>query len=96
MPAIPSEEEWLEQTAKARAEAEAELDAVESSPKDAPIHPILQLQGPFEESISESTAEMHNDWQVDMDAQTRRDQVLTAPKYERLCGRRWKQRPSER
>jgi hypothetical protein len=95
MPAIPSEEEWLEQTTKAREEAE-QLQATESWPSNAPVHPIAQLQGPFEESIAESTDERHNDWQVYLDAETRRDHILTAPKYERLCGRRWKQRPSEK
>ncbi|OKL55634.1 hypothetical protein UA08_09105 [Talaromyces atroroseus] len=84
MPAIPSEEEWLEQTAKARKEAE-KLEAAEQWPSDAPVHPIAQLQGPFEESITESTDVAHNNWQVYLDAETRRDQVLTAPRYERLC-----------
>ena len=76
MPAIPSEEEWLEQTAKAREEADQQQqleEALEPGSHDAPTHPIAQLQGPFEESIAESTNDSHDDWQVYLDAETRRD-----------------------
>lgn len=95
MPAIPSEEEWLERTAKAQEEAE-KLQMTEPLPNDTPVHPIAQLQGPFEESIAEATYGAQSNWQVYIDAQSRRDQILTAPVYERLCGRRWRQRPNEK
>jgi hypothetical protein len=95
MPAASSEEEWWEAMAKARQEA----DQAESTDLEAdhpPIHPVRQLQGPFEESIVESSAEAQNDGLVDMDAQSRRDQLLTGQEYERLCGRRWRQKAGER
>lgn len=95
MPLIPSEEEWLEQTAKAQQEVE-EIQPEDQLLNDAPVHPIPQLQGPFEESIADSTVASHNNWQVFIDAHARRNQVLTASVYERLCGRRWRQRPNEK
>ncbi|EED23594.1 conserved hypothetical protein [Talaromyces stipitatus ATCC 10500] len=95
MPVIPSEEEWLEQTARAQQKIqETQID--DPLLNDAPTHPIAQLQGPFEESIAESTVGSHNNWQVFIDAHARRNQVLTASVYERLCGRRWRQRPNEK
>lgn len=33
---------------------------------------------------------------MDIDARTRRNEVLSDQPYERLCGRRWRQRPGER
>lgn len=95
MPLIPGEEEWLKQTAKAQQEVEASRTK-EALVNDAPVHPISQLQGPFEESIVESTVGPLTNWQVYIDAHARRNQVLTAPVYERLCGRRWRQRPNEK
>lgn len=61
-----------------------------------PAHPISQLQGPFEESIVETKDESSNEWVVDLDAQSRRRDLLENDKYERLCGRKWRQRESER
>lgn len=58
------------------------------------IHPIPQLQGPFEESISETrhTAQLYS---VELGAQKRRRDLLETSKYERLCGRKWRQRAGE-
>ena len=67
--------------------------------KDAsrvPIHPIPQLQGPFEESIVEATESTESDRFVRLDAQSRRRDLLESIEYERLCGRKWRQRPGER
>ncbi|OJJ43313.1 hypothetical protein ASPZODRAFT_154761 [Penicilliopsis zonata CBS 506.65] len=61
----------------------------------SPAHPIPQLQGPFEESMVESGL-AQKDWVVDIDAQTRRKDLLERPQYERLCGRKWRQRAEER
>lgn len=61
-----------------------------------PVHPIPQLQGPFEESIIESNNGTEYEWIVGIDAQTRRRDLLENAKYERLCGRRWRQRAGER
>ncbi|KAL4960937.1 uncharacterized protein BDV14DRAFT_134398 [Aspergillus stella-maris] len=62
----------------------------------SPKHPIAQLQGAFEESIYETLQGDHGDWVVDLDAQTRRRDLLENPRYERLCGRKWRQRVDER
>ncbi|KAJ9480988.1 hypothetical protein VN97_g12523 [Penicillium thymicola] len=61
-----------------------------------PSHPITQLQGAFEESIVESTDGSLTKWVVDIDAQTRRRDLLENDEYERLCGRKWRQRASEK
>ncbi|QQK45537.1 Disheveled-associated activator of morphogenesis 2 [Penicillium digitatum] len=61
-----------------------------------PSHPIPQLQGPFEESIVETTDGSATNWVVDIDAQTRRRDLLKNEEYERLCGRKWRQRASEK
>ncbi|PYI29405.1 hypothetical protein BP00DRAFT_348782 [Aspergillus indologenus CBS 114.80] len=47
------------------------------------LHPIPELQGPFEESIAETrhTAQWDS---VELDAQTRRRDLLETPQYERL------------
>ncbi|KAL4885372.1 hypothetical protein BJY04DRAFT_214701 [Aspergillus karnatakaensis] len=59
-------------------------------------HPIPQLQGAFEESIYEASQGADRDWIVDLDAQSRRRELLENPQYERLCGRKWRQRTDER
>lgn len=61
-----------------------------------PQHPIAQLQGPFEESILEADEEGGDQWVVELDAQARRRDLLEKSEYERLCGRKWRQRPGER
>lgn len=63
---------------------------------DSPVHPISELQGPFDESIWESVQQTEKEWVVDVDAQARRRSLLEDVEYERLCGRRWRQRPGER
>jgi hypothetical protein len=62
----------------------------------SPEHPIPQLQGAFEESIYETLQGADRDWVVDLDAQARRKDLLEKPQYERLCGRKWRQRTGER
>ncbi|KAF7526476.1 hypothetical protein PCG10_004172 [Penicillium crustosum] len=61
-----------------------------------PSHPITQLQGAFEESIVETTDGSLTKWVVNIDAQTRRRDLLENDEYERLCGRKWRQRASEK
>lgn len=63
---------------------------------DSPAHPISQLQGPFDESIVEAIGGTENEWTVELDAQSRRRDLLENANYERLCGRRWRQRRGER
>jgi hypothetical protein len=70
--------------------------AYSSSVHESPVHPLPLLQGPFEESIAEAADGTWGQWEVVIDAQSRRDQILTLSKYERLCGRRWRQKPNEK
>ncbi|KAF9887584.1 hypothetical protein FE257_009796 [Aspergillus nanangensis] len=55
-----------------------------------------QLQGPFEESILDTLKYVANKCVVDLDAQSRRRDLLEGSEYVRLCGRKWKQRHGER
>lgn len=71
-------------------------DTVGAQPASYPTHPIAQLQGPFEESILEVNDSSVIECVVDIDAQTRRRDLLENDEYERLCGRKWRQRASER
>jgi hypothetical protein len=61
-----------------------------------PVHPISQLQGPFEESIIEAIEGTQSGWIVDLNVQSWRRDLLENPRYERLCGRKWRQWPGER
>lgn len=67
-----------------------------SSASASPVHPISQLQGPFEESIAEAVPGLASQWVVEIDAQTRRRDLLENDEYERLCGRKWRQRATEK
>lgn len=67
-----------------------------SSGSSSPVHPISQLQGPFEESIAEAVPDLASEWIVELDAQTRRRDLLENDEYERLCGRKWRQRETEK
>lgn len=62
---------------------------------DPPVHPVPQLQGPFEESMLESTYD-----DLDTDAYTdpvvRRNILLEAPTYQRVVAGRWKQKSGEK
>lgn len=71
-------------------------EMVGTQPPPYPTHPIAQLQGPFEESILEVNDSSVTECVVDIDAQTRRRDLLENDEYERLCGRKWRQRTSER
>ncbi|GAB1217557.1 hypothetical protein ATERTT37_006796 [Aspergillus terreus] len=46
--------------------------------KRVPVHPIPQLQGPFEESILEALEDAKEEWEVDLDAQYHPFWKLTA------------------
>ncbi|KAJ5894446.1 hypothetical protein N7495_006137 [Penicillium taxi] len=60
-----------------------------------PVHPLPQLQDPFEESILETNEALASQWLVNINAQTRRRDLLENDEYERLCGRKWRQRAAE-
>ncbi|PLN76514.1 hypothetical protein BDW42DRAFT_19711 [Aspergillus taichungensis] len=60
------------------------------------IHPIPELQGPFDESILEVVGGAGSRRVVNIDAQTRRRNLLESAEYERLCGRKWPQRAGGR
>ena len=68
----------------------------ENETSSFPSHPIAALQGPFHESILEASHKSANEWAVEIDAQTRRRDLLENDEYERLCGRKWRQRDSEK
>lgn len=72
------------------------VSTMETQRSQFPRHPIAQLQGPFEESILEANEEGGGKWVVELDAQSRRRDLLEKSEYERLCGRKWRQRPGER
>lgn len=61
----------------------------------APMHPVPQLQGPFEESMTESVGDTV-DPAIKPDPVARRAMLLERPVYERVCAGRWKQRPGEK
>lgn len=68
----------------------------DESANSCPVHPIPQLQAPFEESIRETNEGTEADWVVDINAQSRRRDLLENDDYERICGRKWRQRSTER
>lgn len=59
-----------------------------------PAHPVPSLQGPFEESMIESVDDA--DFDIPIDAVTRRTVLLESPTYERIIAGRWKQKPGEK
>lgn len=61
-----------------------------------PIHPIPQLQGAFEESILEASDKSASKRNIEIDAQTRRRDLLENDEYERICGRKWRQEGREK
>lgn len=65
------------------------------NPAALPVHPVPQLQGPFEESILEAMTQTDNR-QDKLDPLTRRRRLLEGEKYERICAGRWKQRRGEK
>jgi hypothetical protein len=81
--------------AKHSSQSTAQGDITAVSATAPPIHPVPQLQGPFEESILESMND-RNDRQEKVDSITRRKQLLERERYERTCAGRWKQRPGEK
>ncbi|KAJ5929336.1 hypothetical protein N7454_007184 [Penicillium verhagenii] len=76
--------------------SEESTDGAEDDLNPSPEHPIEQLQGPFEESIRETNHKSASQWVVNIDTQSRRRDLLENDEYERLCGRKWRQRASER
>ncbi|KAN0072513.1 hypothetical protein V8E54_009442 [Elaphomyces granulatus] len=94
MVTIPSEPEWLAAMAQARQEIEG-VKAMEK-PSQPPVHPVPVLQGPFEESIIESDNRPQDEGLMEMDAQSRRDQLLQNKEYIRMCGGTWRQMSHER
>ena len=92
---VPEEEEWLAAMERARQEAER-METEDMTIFVPPAHPVPTLQAPFEESIEESNQNLTAATTVNIDARTRRNDLLTDENYERLCGRKWRQRPEEK
>lgn len=63
---------------------------------DAPIHPVKTLQGSFEESIVESADDHDGSDSVNGSAESRRQTLLEAKKYDESWQTRWKQRATAR
>lgn len=61
-----------------------------------PLHPVPQLQGPFDESMLESLNESPSNQSDKEDAVWRRNQLLESERYERTIAGRWKQRAGEK
>lgn len=94
--ASPPENRELQATTPAAEQDDDPTQSEKKPCKRSPVHPIPQLQGPFEESISEATQKKDTQWIVHLDAQSRRKELLENAEYERLCGRKWRQRAGER
>lgn len=64
---------------------------------EPPMHPVLSLQGPFEESIIESTRESEvNKALAGTNAERRRQELLDAQQYDDSWTTRWRQRTKAR
>ncbi|KAF7155028.1 hypothetical protein CNMCM5623_005236 [Aspergillus felis] len=67
--------------------AEEDNDPTQSDEKPgsrSPVHPIPQLQSPFEESIFEASQKPETQWIVNLDAQSRRKELLENDEYHPL------------
>lgn len=92
---IPEENESmllrLEQTAQ-----KVDDDVSSMTSFRPPLHPVPQLQGPFDESMQESLIEQSTNPSDKDSAASRRAQLLESDHYERTIAGRWKQRPGEK
>lgn len=68
----PISEPHKQRAASVGAEEKHPCKPEEEKQVDSPVHPVPQLQGPFDESILEAVQGMDKEWMVDLDAQTRR------------------------
>ena len=59
-------------------------------------HPIRELQGPLEESITEAQDDSLHEPLLLLDPRSRRNQLLGADVYERICAGKWRQRKDEK
>lgn len=71
---------------------ESFVDPTEHRPK----HPLVQLQGPFEESLMETFMSPGLHKILNLDAATRRKRLLESETYERTCSGKWCQREGEK
>ncbi|KAL9622786.1 MAG: hypothetical protein Q9160_002905 [Pyrenula sp. 1 TL-2023] len=92
---IPEENESMllrmEQTAQ-----KVDDDVSSTTSFRPPLHPVPQLQGPFDESMLESLIEPSANQGDKNGAASRRAQLLESDQYERTIAGRWKQRPGEK
>ena len=87
------EEEYHSLSGSGNEPEDGEDDEAESV-MQPPVHPVLSMQGAFEESILESGEESETDKsQEDADAERRREKLLEARQYDDAWTTRWKQKP---
>jgi hypothetical protein len=72
-------------------DADASTDG--DSVMEPPVHPVVSMQGAFEESIVESTDDDVAKQSADSNAEARRRKLLDAKQYDDAWRTRWKQRP---
>jgi hypothetical protein len=76
--------------------SDSDADSVETTSMAPPRHPVLAMQGAFEESIFESSEPNPQPRSKDETAETRRQKILEARQYDDSWTTRWKQKPSAR
>ena len=92
---VPDEDEWLAAMAEAQQDGQHNNDLMVQHSVRAPVHPVTEMQGPFEESMREALSEFDPNKLYHSDASTRRKALLESPKYERTCAGLWKQKSGE-
>ena len=87
------EEEYHSLSGSGNEPEDGEDDEAESV-MEPPVHPVLSMQGAFEESIHESGEDSETSKvQEDADAERRRKKLLEARQYDDAWTTRWKQKP---
>jgi hypothetical protein len=76
--------------------SDSDADSAETTSMAPPRHPVLAMQGAFEESIFESSEPNPQPRSKDESAETRRQRILEARQYDDSWTTRWKQKPSAR
>jgi hypothetical protein len=76
--------------------SDSDADTAETASMAPPRHPVLAMQGAFEESIYESTEPNPPPESEDESAETRRQKLLEARQYDDSWTTRWRQKPGAR
>ncbi|KAL8766428.1 MAG: hypothetical protein Q9209_006804 [Squamulea sp. 1 TL-2023] len=95
---ITPESEWLSSSRMSGSDMDNDSlsDMEDAKP---PVHPVLQMQGAFEESMMETLNESEDPESQNRmstaDSVSRRKMLLEQDEYQRTVAGRWKQRPGE-